>query len=93
MSFNINNNIFVSSLDNLVKNSRKNEFKYLSQEFESKVFDLIKQKMFCPYEYISDLKNFNEQLPSKGNFFSSFTCNKLVIKSMSMFLRFGINLK
>ena len=65
MSFNINNKIFVSSLDSLVKNFSKNEFKYLSQEFESKIFDLIKQKGFYPYEYISDLENFNEQLPSK----------------------------
>ena len=30
-----------SSLDNLVKNSRKDGFKYLSQEFDNNVLDLV----------------------------------------------------
>ena len=48
MSFTINNKLtfihsfqFVSfSLDNLVKNLNKNDFKYLSQEFDNNVLDL-----------------------------------------------------
>ena len=31
-----------SSLDNLVKNLSKDDFKYLSQEFDNKVLDLVK---------------------------------------------------
>ena len=50
MSFNSNNKlIFVdslqflsSSLDSLVKNFGKNDFKYLSQEFDSDVLDIVK---------------------------------------------------
>ena len=48
-SFNINNKLifidgfpFLSfSLDSLVENLNKDDFKYLSQEFDSKVFDLV----------------------------------------------------
>ena len=32
--------------------------KYLSQEFDNNVFDLIKQKGFYPYEYLSNFENF-----------------------------------
>ena len=54
MSFTINNTLsFIdsfqflsSSLDSLVKNLNKNNFKYLSQEFDNNVLDLIKQKDF-----------------------------------------------
>ena len=56
MSFNINNKlIFInsfqfwsSSLDILVKNLSKNDFKYLSQEFDSNILDLVKQKRLNP---------------------------------------------
>ena len=52
MSFKINNGLslidsfkFLSfSLDNLVKNLGKDDFKYLSQEFDSNILDLVKQK-------------------------------------------------
>ena len=51
MNFNINNNLFfidrlqflISSLKILVKNSGKDDFKYLSQEFENDILDLVKQ--------------------------------------------------
>ena len=73
ISFNINNNfIFIdsfqflsSSLDSLVKNLGKDNFKYLSQESDTKVLDLVKQKGFYPYEYMSSFKNFKEKLASK----------------------------
>ena len=54
MSFNVNNKlIFIdslrflsSSLDSLVENFGKDDFKYLSEELDSKVLDLVKQKVF-----------------------------------------------
>ena len=42
-----------SSLDSLVKNLNKDDFRYLSQEFDNNVLDLGKQKGFCPYEFMS----------------------------------------
>ena len=62
MSFTINNKLnFIgsfqflsSSLDSLVKNLNKDDFKYLSQEFDKNKLDLVKQKRFFPYEYITD---------------------------------------
>ena len=42
------------SIDTLVTNLNKDDFKYLSQEFDNKVLDLVKQKGFYPYEYMSD---------------------------------------
>ena len=52
ISFSINNKLsFIdcfrflsSSLDILVKNSNKGGFRYLSQEFDNNVLDLVKQK-------------------------------------------------
>ena len=49
-----------SSLDSLVKNLSKDDFKYLSQEFDNKVLDLVKQKGFYPYEYISYFEQFED---------------------------------
>ena len=31
-----------------------NDFKYLSQDMDSKVLDLVKKKVFYSYEYIND---------------------------------------
>ena len=66
MSFNISNkSIFIdsfqflsSSLDSLVKNLGKNDFKYLRQDFN--VLDLVKEKGFYPYKYMNDFQNFKE---------------------------------
>ena len=52
MSFSFNNKlIFIDSfqflsysLDNLIKNSSKDDFKYLRPEFDSKILDQFKQK-------------------------------------------------
>ena len=52
MSFNNNNKLIcidsfqplISTLDNLVKYFSENDFKYFSQEFDSNVLDLLKQK-------------------------------------------------
>ena len=54
MSFSVNNNLsFIdnfqflsSSLDSLVKNLNKSDFKYFSQEFDNNVLDPVKQKDF-----------------------------------------------
>ena len=72
MSFNINNKLtFIdssqflsSSLDSLVNNLDKNDFKHVSQDFDSNISDLVKQKGFCPYEDKSDFEKFKEKLQS-----------------------------
>ena len=69
MSFSISNKlIFIdsfqflsSSLDSLIQNLTNNNFKCSVQEFVNNVLDLLKQKGFYPYEYMSDFKNFEEQ--------------------------------
>ena len=35
------------------------------QEFYNNILDLVKQKGFHPYEYMSDFDKFKEQLPGK----------------------------
>ena len=62
----------------------------MSQEFDSKVLDQVKQKALYPYEYMSSFQKFKEQLSSKEKFYSSL---KRVVKSMSMFLRSGTDWK
>ena len=83
-----------SSLDSLVKNLSKGDFKYLSQEFDNNVLDLIKQKAFYPYEYMSDFEKFKEELPNKEKFYSPLTYRKISEKEyLNTFLMFGINLQ
>ena len=69
MRFNINNKLSFQYLnfllDSLVKNLGKKYFKYLSHEFDKTVLDLVVQKWFYPYEYMSKFKKFKEQIPSK----------------------------
>ena len=84
MCFSINNKLsfinsfqFVSSsLDSLIKKLSKDDFKYLSQKFANNVLDAVKQKSFYPYDYISYLEKFKEQLPSKDKFYSSLAGKK-----------------
>ena len=81
MSFNINNKLnftgsfqfLSSSLDSLVRNLRKYDFNYLSQEFNTDILDLVKQKRFYPYEYMNDFGKFEDELASKETFNSSLT--------------------
>ena len=76
--FNVNNKLSVidssqflsSSLDSLVKNLTKDDFKYLSQLFDNNVLDLVKQKGFNPYECMSDFRKFKEKSLSKEKFWS-----------------------
>ena len=84
MSFSINNKLSLIdtfqflrySLDSLVKNLGKDDFKYLSQEFDNNVLDLVKQKTFHPYENMSNFEKFKEELPSKKKVYSSLTGKK-----------------
>ena len=85
MSFSINNKLsFVdrfqflsSSLERLIENLNKDDFKYLSQELHNNVLDLVKQKGFYPNEYMSNFEKFKEELPSKEKFYSSLTGKKI----------------
>ena len=78
MGFNINNKLsFIdnvqllsSSLNIWLKDLSKDDFKYFSQEFENNVLDLVKQKGFYPFEYMSDFEKFKEELSSKEKFYS-----------------------
>ena len=73
MSFIINKRLglidsfqFLSSfLDSLVKNSNRDNVKYLSQEFDKDKLDLVREKRFYPYEFMTDFETFKEQIPSK----------------------------
>ena len=99
INFHINNKlIFIdslqvlsSSLDSLVKKLGKANFDYLTQGFDNKLLDLVKQKGFYPYEYMSDFQKFKEESPRKEGFYSLLAGKKLMIKSMNMFLRFGLH--
>ena len=70
MSFSSNNKLtFIDSFQflsyswkSLVKNLGQFDFKYLSQEFDSKVLDLAKQKVFYQCDYMSSFEKFNEEL-------------------------------
>ena len=64
-------------LDSFIKNLSNDDFKYLSQEFDNNVIDLVKQKGFHPYKYMNDFEKFKEQLPCKEKFYSSLTCKKI----------------
>ena len=59
-----------SSLNIWLKNLSKDDFKYFSQEFENNVLDLVKQKGFYPFEYMSDFEKFKKELSSKEKFYS-----------------------
>ena len=95
ISFSINNKLsFIysfqflsSSLDSLVKNSSKDDFKYLSQEFDNNILDFVQQKVFYPYEYMTDFKRFEEQLPSKEKLYSSLTGKKISNKKYDHILK------
>ena len=52
-------------------------FKYLSQEFDNNVLDLVKQIGFYPYEYMSDFEKFKEELPNKEKSYGPLTNRKI----------------
>ena len=77
MSFAVNNKLslidnfqFLSfSLNSLIKNLSKNDFEYLSQEFDNNVLELIMQKGFYHHEYMSDFEIFKKKIILKIKFF------------------------
>ena len=77
MSFIDSFNFLSSSLDSLVKNLSKDDFKYSSQVFNNDVLDLVKQNRFYPYEYMGDFQKFKEELSSKENFYISLSDRKI----------------
>ena len=90
MSFAINNKLsYIDSfqflsylLDNIVKNLSKDDFKYLRQEFDNSVLDLMKQKRFYPHNYVRDFEKFKEELLSKEKFYSSLTSTNIIDKKI-----------
>ena len=62
-----------SSLHSLVQKLGKADFKYLIQESDSNILDLIKKKGFYSYEYMRDFGKFKEELPCKEKFYSLVT--------------------
>ena len=101
MNVNINNKLIflngflssISSLDCLLENLSKYDFKYLSQELDTNVLHLVKQKRIYSFKYMSGFKNFEEDLLIKEKFYSYSESKKIVIKCMHMFLKFDLNLK
>ena len=85
MRFTLNNKLgfidsfqFVtSSLDSLVKNLEKDDFKYLSRKFDNNVLDLAKQTGLYPDEYVNGFIIFKEELTSKEKFYSLLTDRKI----------------
>ena len=85
MSFSINDKLsFIdsfqflrSSLDSLVRNANKDDFKFYSQEFDNNISDLAKQKGFYPYEYMSDFKKFKKELRNEEKFYGLLTGKKI----------------
>ena len=49
----------------------------MSQEFDNNALDLVIQKGFYPYEYMSDFEHLKEELPIKETFYSSLTNRKI----------------
>ena len=61
----------MTSLDKLVSNLPKEAFKYTSEEFIGKKFDLMSQKGVYPYDYMDCFEKFNQtKLPTKEQFYS-----------------------
>ena len=71
----------------------KDDFDYLSQQFDNKVLDSGKKKGFYAYEYMSEFKNFKESFKAKKNYIVFWVVKKLVTKNLVMFLRFRKKMK
>ena len=68
----IDSNKFMnSSLDKLVKNLGKNDFKNMEKYYNERQLQLLKRKGVYPYEWLDSIDKLNEtQLPSKDAFYS-----------------------
>ena len=63
------------------------DLKYLSQEFDINVLDLVKQKGFYQCEYMSDFEKFKEELSSEEKFHSSLADKKISDKEYEHILK------
>ena len=55
----------------MLKNLLDDDFKYLTEEFGSKILELLKQEDAYPYEYVDSFKRLiEEKLPDKKCFYS-----------------------
>ena len=59
-----------SSLEKLAANLPKDAFKYTSQEYKDKKFDLMVRKGVYPYDYMDSFDKFKTKLPNKEEFHS-----------------------
>ena len=66
-----------SSLNSLIKSFSKNNFTYLSEKHDGKVFDLVKEKRYYLCDDMSDFKNLIEELPSKEKLHNSLADQKI----------------
>ena len=77
---------FLSSLlHSLAKKLKKDDFKYLNQEFDNNVLDLVEQNGFYPHEDMIVFKKLKEELRSKEKIYTLLTSKKIVTKNMIMF--------
>ena len=60
-----------------MNNLGKDDFKYLSQELNSKVLDLINEKVFYPNKYKIDFGKFKEELTRKEKFYNFLKGQKI----------------
>ena len=65
----------------------------MTQEFDNNLLDLVKQKGFYPYKYMTDYEKFKEGLPRKEKFYSSLMIEKLVTKNMNLLMFKKIEMK
>ena len=65
-------------MDSLVKIISKYDFMYLSQEFDNNVLVLVEQKLFYPYEYISDFEKWFLKINFKVDINQAICCTKVL---------------
>ena len=59
----------------------------MSQEYDSKVLHLVKQKGLYPYECMSGFEKFKEELPSKEKFYSLLMAKTFINKEYDHVLK------
>ena len=65
----------------------KDYFKYLSQELDSELLGLVKQKGFYPYEYPSGFEKYKEELSSNEKFYRLLRGKKISDKQYEHVLK------
>ena len=91
--FNLKINVIPNGLEKYMSFTINNKLSFIdSFQFLSSSLDLVKQKGFYPYEYISDFETLKKNYLAKKSFIVCQLIEKLVKKNMNM-LMFGINLK